>query len=299
MIGERTLLNRIIDLIIIVVLALIAISCILPFLHVVAISLSDRPAVAARQVGLLPVGLNFDNYAFIFRNNQFFNALSISVLRVTVGVATTLVLVFITAYPLSLDFVRMPGRLAFKVFLLVGLLFSGGLIPTFVSYNNLGLINNFWVLILPVAVNVFYIIVVMNFLRGIPHELPEAAWLDGASHFQVIRYVYLPICKPVLATIALFSAVTHWNSWFDGFVFLQQARDWPLQTWLYSLVTTRQIQWIAGNANAAEIANNFQNATPDGLAAALIVIAAVPIMLVYPFVQRYFVTGLTLGSVKS
>jgi putative aldouronate transport system permease protein len=265
----------------------------------VAVSLSDRAAVAAKQVGLMPIGFNIDNYAFIFRNNQFFNALSVSIVRVIVGVVTTSVVVFITAYPLSLDFVRMPGRLAFKVFMLIGLLFSGGLIPTFVSYGNLGLINNFWVLILPLAVNVFYIIVVMNFLRGIPHELPEAAWLDGASHFQVIRYIYLPVAKPALATIALFSAVSHWNSWFDGVVYIQQVRDWPLQSWLYSLVTTRQIQWQSGNASAAEIANSFQNATPDGLAAALIIIAAIPIMLVYPFVQRYFVTGLTLGSVKS
>lgn len=299
MIGERNLANYLIDALIIVVLGVIALSCVLPFLHVVSVSLSDRGAVAAKQVGLLPIGFNVDNYAFILRNNQFFNSLSISVVRVIVGVSTTLVMVFITAYPLSLDFIRMPGRLAFKVFLLVGLLFSGGLIPTFVTYGTLGLVNNFWVLILPAAVNVFFIIIMMNFLRGIPQELAEAAWLDGASHFQVIRHIYLPVAKPAMATIALFAAVNHWNSWFDGIVFLQQVKDWPLQSWLYSLVTTRQIQWQSANVSAAEIANNFQNATPEGLAAALIVVASVPIMLVYPFLQRYFVTGLTLGSVKS
>jgi putative aldouronate transport system permease protein len=299
MIREKNLANVIVDIVIMAVLAVIALSCLLPFLHVIAVSLSERGAVAADRVGVIPIGFTIDNYAFILRNNQFFNSLWISIARVAVGVTTTLIIVFLTAYPLALDNIRMPGRLSFKVFMLVGFLFSGGLIPTFITYGSLGLINNFWVLILPSAINVFFIIIMMNFLRGIPHELAEAAWLDGASHLQVIRRVYLPISRPALATIGLFSAVGHWNSWFDGVVYLQQAKDWPLQSWLYSLVTTRQIQWQSAGTSASDIASNFQNATPDGLAAALIVVAALPIMMVYPFMQRYFVTGLTLGSVKS
>ena len=294
MIEERNPMNLIIDIFIWVVLALLALSCLLPFIHVLALSLSSRPAVSADAVGLLPVGFNLDNYAFILRNDQFLQSFIISVVRVLVGVGTTLVIVVLTAYPLSLDRIHMPGRTAFKVFMLFLLLFSGGLIPTFLAYRTLGLVDNFLVLILPLAINIFYIIIMINFFRGIPYELAEAAWLDGGSHMDVLFRIYLPVSLPALATISLFSAVTHWNSWFDGIVYLRQVSDWPLQSFLYSLVSTRQINWQSA-AGSLE----FMNATPEGLSAALIFVAAIPILLVYPFLQRYFVTGLTLGSVKS
>ena len=294
MIEERSLKYLITDIFIWVVLGLLALSCLLPFIHVLALSLSSRPAVSADAVGLIPVGFNLDNYAFILRNDQFLKSFGISVVRVLAGVATTLVIVVLTAYPLSLDRVHMPGRTVFKVFMLFLLLFSGGLIPTFLAYRTLGLIDSFLVLILPLAINIFYIIIMINFFRGIPYELAEAAWLDGASHIDVLFRIYLPVSLPALATISLFAAVTHWNSWFDGIVYLRQVSDWPLQSFLYSLVTTRQINWQSA-AGSLE----FMNATPEGLSAALIFVAAVPILLVYPFLQRYFVTGLTLGSVKS
>jgi len=296
MIGERNFGNLVIDIFIYIVLFVIGISSVLPFMHVVSVSLSESSAVASNAVGILPVGLHLDNYQYLINNQDFFRTLFNSVVRVGVGVAATILLVLLTAYPLSLDHTPMPGRTAYKIFMLVGLLFTGGLIPTFITYGNLGLLNNFWVLIFPVIINVFFIIIMLNFMRGIPRELSEAAWLDGASHFGVLFRIYVPISKPAIATIVLFAAVTHWNSWFDGLVFMQKVEDWPLQTWLYSLVTTRQIQWQAANSSASL---DIQNATPDGLAAALIVLAALPIMLVYPFLQRYFVTGLTLGSVKS
>ncbi|MAS37817.1 MAG: ABC transporter permease [Anaerolineaceae bacterium] len=293
MIEDRTLVSRIIDVFIWIILGLLALSCILPFFHVVAVSLSGRAAVSAKLVGMLPVNMNFDNYAYILGNSQFLGSFSISVARVLVGVVITLLLVAITAYPLSLDRIRMPGRLAFKIFMLVMLLFSGGLIPTFLAYRSLGLLNNFLVLILPMALNVFYTIIMINFFRGIPYELAEAAWLDGASHMNVLFRVYLPISLPALATIALFTAVSHWNSWFDGIVYISNIEQWPLQSFLYSLVSTRRIEWQSASGSL-----DFQNATPEGLSSALIVVAAVPILMIYPLLQRYFVTGLTLGSVK-
>lgn len=296
MVGERNFRNFVIDVVIYIVLFIIGISSVLPFMHVVSVSLSDNAAVAANAVGIFPKGLNLDNYLYLIDNRDFFITLQNSIVRVAVGVVTTVLIVMLTAFPLSLDHIRLPGRTAYKIFMLVGLLFTGGLIPTFISYGTLGLLNNFWVLILPLAINVFFIIIMLNFMRGIPRELSEAAWLDGASHFDVLFRIYVPISKPAIATITLFAAVTHWNAWFDGLVFMQKVEDWPLQTWLYSLVTTRQIQWQSAGASASL---DLQNATPDGLAAALIVMAALPIMLVYPFLQRYFVTGLTLGSVKS
>jgi putative aldouronate transport system permease protein len=293
MVENRTLASTLIDAFIWIVLGLLALSCILPFVHVIAVSLSGRAAVSADLVGLIPVNFNLDNYHYILGNRQFLSSFGISVMRVLFGVAITLLLVVITAYPLSLDRVYMPGRLAFKIFMLVMLLFSGGLIPTFLAYRSLGLLNNFLVLILPMALNVFYTIIMINFFRGIPYELAEAAWLDGASHFAVLFRVYLPISLPAMATIALFAAVSHWNSWFDGIVYISNIDQWPLQSFLYSLVSTRRIEWQSASGSL-----DFQNATPEGLSAALIVVAAVPILMIYPFMQRYFVTGLTLGSVK-
>lgn len=294
MIEERSWKYLLADAFIWIVLGLLALSCLLPFAHVFAISVSSKAAVSADAVGLLPVDPTWDNYAFILQNEQFLRSFGVSVARVIVGVLSTLLIVVITSYPLSLDRIPMPGRGAFKVFMLFLLLFNGGLIPTFLAYRSLGLINNFLVLILPLAINIFYIIIMINFFRGIPGELAEAAWLDGASHFDVLFRIYLPISLPALSTIALFSAVTHWNSWFDGIIFMKSANDWPLQSFLYSLVSTRQINWQSASGSL-----DFLQSTPEGLSAALIFVASVPILLVYPFLQRYFVTGLTLGSVKS
>jgi putative aldouronate transport system permease protein len=158
-------------------------------------------------------------------------------------------------------------------------------------------LNKFWVLVIPPALNIFYVILIINFFRGIPHELWEAALLDGANHLQVLFRVFIPISKPVLATVTLFSAVQHWNSWFDGVIFLKEASQWPLQSYLYSMVTTRMLQWQTA-VSAERAGQAFLEATPEGLATAMILIATIPILLVYPLLQRYFVTGLTLGSIK-
>ncbi len=293
MIEDRSLTYRIVDIFIWIVLALLALSCVLPFIHVLSVSFSNSSAIAADAVGLWPVGFQLENYQYILQNRDFINSFGVSIVRVFLGVFSTLLLVTVTAYPLSLDRIYMPGRTVFKVLMLVGLLFGVGLIPTFLSYRNLGLLNSFLVLILPLAINIFYIIIMINFFRGIPYELAEAAWLDGASHWNVLYRIYIPISKPAMATIALFAAVGHWNSWFDGIIYLNQADRWPLQSFLYALVSTRQINW-----QSATGVRDFMEATPEGLSAALIFVAAVPILLVYPFLQRYFITGLTLGSVK-
>jgi putative aldouronate transport system permease protein len=189
----------------------------------------------------------------------------------------------------------MPGRTAFKLVMLFGMLFSAGLIPYFLSMRNLGLLDNFMVLILPPALNIFYTIVMINFFRGILSELADAAFVDGASHFDVLCRIYVPISLPSLATITVFSAVQHWNAWFDGILFLRQASMWPLQSLAYQKVTMRQVEWIS---KVGFQTTDFFQITPQGLSAAFVMFAAVPIMLVYPFLQRYFLTGLTLGSVK-
>jgi putative aldouronate transport system permease protein len=230
------------------------------------------------------------------RNEQFIKFSAISVARVATGVPTILLIGILTAYPLSREDVHMPGRQAFKLLLLFGMLFSGGLIPFFLAMRDLHLLDNLLVLILPGALNIFYTILLLSFFRGIPRELTDAAAIDGASHLDVLFRIYLPISLPVLATVTLFAAIQHWNAWFDGVLFLRQSVIWPLQSNLYSLISVKTIQWTG--PEAAKSAQEFLNATPEGLTTAFIVFASVPIILVYPLLQRYFVTGLTLGAVK-
>ncbi len=296
MVRERGLGNWIANAIIYLVVGFAGLICVLPFIHVIAVSLSSSPAVSSYVVGLWPVGWNLDNYLWMVRNQQFFRSLLISLVRVSIGVPTILVVGVITAYPLSREDIPMPGRTAFKLLLLFGMLFSGGMIPVFLTMKNLHLLNNLLVLVLPGALNIFYTILLLNFFRGIPRDLTDAASMDGASHLDILFRVYMPISLPVLATVTLFSAVDHWNSWFDGILYLNRTDLWPLQSYLYSLVSTKMIQWTG--PQATKQVNEFLNASPDGLSAAFILFASVPIILVYPFLQRYFVTGLTLGAVK-
>jgi putative aldouronate transport system permease protein len=297
MVEERGFTDRVVDAILYVILALLAMACLLPFLNVVSISLSGFTPVSANEVWFWPIQLNLDNYAFIVADEIFIHSFGVSVLRVLVGVSLGLLVMVVTAYPLSRDSIYMPGRTVFKTLMIIGMMFGGGLIPYFLSLRNLNLLNKFAVMVIPQALNIFNTILIINYFRGIPPELYESAVLDGANHFQVLFRIFLPISTPVLATVTLFSAVGHWNSWFDGLIFLKDTSQWPLQSYLYTRVTTRMLQWnVSGGAERAGFL--YEQATPEGLQSAMIIIATIPIILVYPALQRYFVTGLTLGAVK-
>ena len=300
MIEERTLADRIADVLIYLIAAILGIACMLPFLNVIAESLSSAEATNVGLVSLWPIGFNIDNFGLLTRDNQFVSSFGIAVLRVVVAVPLTLLMSAITAYPMSRDNLQMPGRTFYKMVLIFGMLFSGGLVPTFMAYKWMGLLNKFSVLILPGAFNIFYTILIINFFRGIPHELHESAVLDGARHFDILFRIYLPISIPSLATVAVFTAVGNWNSWFDGVMFLNKPNLWPLQSYLYQRVMQPPSQLLAGRQQTemAREALSFAEASAEGMRAAMIVIASIPIMLVYPFLQRYFVKGLTLGAVK-
>jgi len=300
MISEQNRAYRAFDVALYVGLALLAFVCIAPFIHVIAISLSSSAAIKVGAVGLLPVNFHIQNYRFIVNEPQFVRSFFNSILRVLAGVSLTLVLTLVTAYPLSRDTVPMYGRTPFKMIMLFSGMFGGGMIPTYLAFKSLGLIDKFAVLVLPGALGVYFVILVMNFFRGIPSELWEAAVLDGANHLDVLLKVYLPLSRPVLATIALFSAVGHWNSWFDGVLYINEIDRWPLQSYLYARVTSKMItkSGVAAGGQAERMGVIFNELTPEGLSTAMILVATIPIMLIYPFLQRYFVTGLTLGAVK-
>jgi len=293
MVKGRNPAHRLIDVVIWMGLIALALSSLLPFVHVLAKSVSWAPAVESNQVGLWPIGFTMANYEYLWGDRLFKGAFAISIARVLAGVTLQLLVAMLTGYALSRDKLRLPGIGTLKGFMLFSMLFSGGLIPVFLAYKTLGLLNRFVVLVLPGAFNVFFAVLVANYFRGLPAELSESALLDGASHFDVLFRIFMPLSLPSLATVALFSAVGHWNSWFDGIVYLKQTESWPLQSYLYSKVTT--VTMLEKRSYDQEL---LRMMTPLALRAALIAMAAIPIMLVYPFLQRYFVTGLTVGAVK-
>jgi putative aldouronate transport system permease protein len=296
MIRERSLQYKIVDGFIYIVLALIFLSCVLPFVHQLAVSFSSRPANTADRVGLLPVSFSLDNYGAVITRDRFLNSLVISLLRVGVAVPLTLLVVALTAYPLALDRIRMPGRKVFMAVMIFANLFQVGLIPRYLSYKNLGLIDNFFVLVFPLLLNTFNVLILINFFRGIPYEMVESAMLDGSGHWKILTAIMVPLAKPAMATIALFAFVQHWNSWFDGIVFLRDIKLWPMQSYLYQMLSTQALgSDYSGNRGVGVL---WPNVSPKGAQAAMLFYAILPIVIIYPLLQRYFVTGLTIGAVK-
>jgi putative aldouronate transport system permease protein len=295
MIRERSWKYWIVDALIYIVLGLLFLTCVLPFVHEIALSLSSRPAVSTNHVGLWPVGYNLDNYRAVLTKDRFLHALGITLLRLLIGVPATLLVTGMVAYPMSLERIHMPGRKTFMMLMIFAGLFQVGLIPRYLSYKYLGLIDNFAVFILPLLLTTYNVVLMTSFFKGIPYELVESAMLDGANHWQILSRIMMPLSRPVMAAIGLFTIVTHWNAWFDGVVFVRSASMWPLQTYLYSMLTTQE---LAGEYSSARFSGLLPNVSPHGAEAALIIFSIAPLVILYPILQRYFISGLTLGAVK-
>ena len=276
-------------------LCLLALITLLPMLHVLALSISDKAAVEGNLVGLRPVGVHLSNYRHIFSDERIIRAFGVSVLRVVVGVSIQMFFILTLGYPLARSSRELTGRNAIMWFVVFPMLFQGGLIPTYILIRQLGLIDTFWALVLgPIAVQIFSIILMMNFFKTIPDSLYESALIDGASHWKIMLRIFIPIAKPAVATLSLFAIVSHWNSWFDGQIYLNNQEKWPIQTLLrYFLVG--QIDYA--NLDVEDLAR-MRNLSNRSLKAAQVFITTVPILAVYPFLQKHFVKGIVLGSVK-
>lgn len=278
-----------------VVLALVALTCIFPILHVLAMSLSSSNAAMAGRVTFLPVEFSLSAYEYLMKKNDFFHSVGIAGGRVVIGTALNMVLIVLTAYPLSRSSIHFQGRTWYMTYFAITMFLGGGLIPTYMVIKNLHLLDSFWVLILPCAMNIWNVIIMMNFIRGLPRAVEEAAFVDGANHWQTLFRVILPMSKPSLASLLLFSMIGHWNAWFDGMFYMNNPNNYPMATYL-----------------ATQIINNNQsmtNMTPEQLAllsslsektvrSAQLFISIIPILVVYPFLQKFFVKGITVGSVK-
>ena len=283
------------DIFLIIFLGIICITCVLPFIHLLAVSFSGNSAVAAGKVGFIPVDFTLASYEYVLKGGKFLKAMGISLIRVILGTLINIVLMVLTAYPLSKDELRF--RKLYVVFFVITMLFNGGMIPTYLLVSKLGLKNHIMALILPGALPVYNMIILMNFIRGLPREIEEAAWIDGATPFQTLVRIIFPLLGPSLATVGLFSMVGHWNDWFSGLIYMSNPDKYPLQTYLQTLLVNFE-QLLQSSGNGADITAILSKMNARTGRAAQLFLGALPIMMVYPFLQKYFTKGLTLGSVK-
>ncbi|OPH46629.1 ABC transporter permease [Paenibacillus ferrarius] len=271
----------------------LSILCILPLIHLLSLSLSSNNAVAAGEVRFWPVDFTWKSYDFILSKPEFLKSLIVTLQRVALGVTLNMVLTIMVAYPLSKEGAALKGRTVYVWLFVFTMLFSGGIIPLYMTIRSLGLLDSVWALVLHNAVSVFNVVILLNFFRSLPKELEEAALMDGAGHWRILWRIYVPLSTPSLATLTLFAIVSHWNAWFDGILFMNSPTHYPLQSYLYTVVVGLDTL-VKSNIDLEVIA-----LVSDRTArAAQIFLGALPILIVYPFLQRYFTKGIVLGSVK-
>jgi putative aldouronate transport system permease protein len=282
--------SRLFDVLNIAVLTALALITVLPLLYVLAASFASESEIRARPFFLWPEKVVTGTYDYIFATDTFLRALLTTIGVTAAGTVIQVGLTLTMAYPLSKR--HLPGRNIFLNLVIVTLVFSGGMIPTYLVVRDLGLLDSYWALILPLAINPFYLIIVKTFFQALPEALEEAARIDGANELKVFTKIVLPLSKPIIATFSLFYAVAIWNDYMSPLLYINDSHKWTLQ------VLVRQL--TAPNADSANALDALQGyGFPEqGLKFAVIVIATVPILLVYPFLQKHFAKGVLIGSVK-
>lgn len=291
----RTRGQKIFNVVNYILVILVCLSCLLPIINTLAISFSAPTFVAAGSVYFWPKGFTTQSYEFAMSNGKFLQAFLIAIERCLLGVGINLFMMITTAYPLSKNTKQFPDRNFFMFFYVFTMLFGGGLVPWYILMSNLHLLNSIWALVLPLSVPVSSMAILMNFMRSLPKEMEEAASIDGAGNFRILWSILLPVLTPSLATVGLFSFVYHWNDWFSGALFINNPAKYPLQTYLQTLLTNMRDMMRQSGSNYYELLQRMNEQT--GRASQLF-LGLVPILVVYPFVQKYFTTGLVMGSVK-
>ena len=253
----------------------LALLCILPFVHILAISLSKSYLAAAGRVSFLPVGFTLASYEAVIDRRDYWQAMLVSVQRLGLGVSVNMVLTVLAAYPLSKEARQFPRRTFYVWVMFITMLFSGGLIPTYMVVRQLGLIDSIWALILPAGVPVWNVLILL---------------------WTILWKIYIPTSLAALATLVLFAAVTHWNAWFDGMIYMRSLEKYPLQTFLRSIIAVKDMTSLRSMTLAE--ARDYATISDRTLRSAQILLGALPILLLYPFLQKYFVKGIVIGSVK-
>lgn len=275
----------------IVLLAMLSVLCVLPLVNVLAISLSSRYAIDSNLVFFWPVEWTWSAYWKTLDNPDFLTSLLVTVVRTVLGTGLGLLFTVLAAFPLSKAVTVFKARTPYVWLFVFTMLFSGGLIPQYILIQKLGLMNTLWALVLP-PVNVFNMLLLLNFFKGIPKELEEAAFMDGSGYFRSLWTIYAPLSLPAIMTLALFMMVGHWNAWFDGLIYMTDKERWPMATLLRSIVVELDFTNITMNPE------EMKDFSERSVKSAQIFISILPILLVYPFLQKFFVKGMVLGSLK-
>lgn len=274
----------------VVICVIVSLICIIPMLNLLARSLSSTDALIKHEVYLLPKGLNFKAYATVLSDMKYVRSFFWTVFLTIVCTIVSLTMTTLCAYPLIFE--NLKGRSAINIFITITMFFNAGTIPNYLLMKNLNLLSNPLVLIVPSCMSVYNMIIMRSFFYGIPESLRESAEIDGASYFRILVSIYLPLSKPVFATLALFYAVGRWNGYSDALMYMNKEIFYPLQLFLYN---------ILNNMNNVEVTTQEGFSTPgltESLKAAIVMFSTIPILCIYPWLQKYFIHGVTMGAVK-
>jgi putative aldouronate transport system permease protein len=274
------------------VLTLIGISCLFPLLHIIALSLSESHAINSGLVSILPIGWITESYKALFENTRIIPALGNSLKITIIGTVLSMVATTLTAYPLSRKY--FFGRRPYTLAMVFTMMFGSGLIPHYLVMNQYGLINSYWVIWLPALINTYNVLVMRTFFDNIPEEVEEAARIDGCGEWMHLIRIILPLSLPVIATLTLFNAVGFWNAFMNVLIYINDTREYNLTVLVQQMIRKDSILSEVMSAQPGDIAD----VTSEGIKAAGIMVMVVPMLIVYPFLQRYFVKGVMLGSVK-
>ena len=286
------------DIVVYIILIFIGLVTIYPFINSLAISFNEGFDTMRGGISFWPRKATLDNYIVVLSNPRIYSGFKITLLRTVIGTITSVFFTGIFAYGLSKPYLKF--RKFYMTLCIFTMYFSGGLIPNFILMKNLHLTNNFLVYVIPSLVNVFNMIIMVTFFKGLPVELEESAKIDGAGDFKIFFRVIFPVSIPIIAVIALFNAVGHWNSWFDAYLYVTDRELYPLQNILMDIINANNINEMLPQSQsaAANVLSNINKVTTKSITAATMMITIGPIILFYPFLQKYFVKGVMIGSVK-
>ncbi|WP_010278013.1 carbohydrate ABC transporter permease [Paenibacillus senegalensis] len=291
---KETFADRLIGFVIYAVLVLILIVVLYPLIFVASASISDPLSVARGEMWLFPTELSFVGYERILANTEIWVGYRNTIIYTVVGTAINLVMTIMAAYPLSRkDF---AGRHAITGYIVFTMFFSGGLIPTYLLIKNLGMINSMWALIIPGAVSVWNIIIMRTFFQtSIPYEIQESASIDGCSNLQTLWRIVLPLSMPVIAVMILFYSVGHWNAYFNALIYLNDRDKYPLQLFLREILIKSEVDQMAGSMDLS-VQNHLMET--EAIKYAIVIVANLPVLVIYPFLQKYFTKGIMIGAIK-
>lgn len=282
--------DKVFDKVMIFITLISVLICVIPFLYIVAISLSSNSAIISQKVTLLPIGFNIETYKIVFSDSSMVYSLVYTIILTIIFTILSMIFTICAAYPLTKK--RLRGRNAILMLMIFTMYFGGGLIPDYLNIKNLDLLDSSWSLILPGLVSVYNMIILKSFFNSLPESFEEAAAIDGCTEIGMLIKIVLPLSTPVLATLSLFYAVGRWNGFMDALFYISEPKLYPIQLKLYQIISASQSVDVQANENMAT------QTTPEALKAASVMFATVPILLAYPWLQRYFVSGVMIGGVK-